>query len=70
MQIEAHTMQSRVSEFEPGCAWYEKLLGRGPTFIPPGGGIAEWELYPGCWLVVLQAEPDPGDECLADDLVF
>ena len=57
-------MQSRVSEFEPGRAWYEKLLGRGPTFAPPppppGGGVAEWELYPGCWLAVLQAEPDPG----------
>lgn len=53
-------MELRVFGFDVACDWYETLLGRAPTFVRPGGGVAEWELYPGCWLAVLQAHPDPG----------
>ncbi len=52
-------MQSRVPDAAVAIAWYTKLLGRAPDFVPDET-IGEWQLYPGCWLVVVEARPDPG----------
>ena len=59
MKIENHTMQSRVSDIKRATQWYETLLGRAADFVP-SATVAEWQLYPGCWLAVIEARPDPG----------
>lgn len=59
MNIESHTMQSRVSDIQSAIEWYERLLERRPDFMPDES-IAEWQLYPGSWLVVIAARPDAG----------
>lgn len=50
------TIQVRVPNMREGQIWYEKLLNRGPDFVPHEG-FAEWELIPGCWLQVAEGEP-------------
>lgn len=59
MKIAAHTMQSRVSNIDEANRWYTTLLERESDFSPERT-IHEWQLYPGCWLAVIEARPDPG----------
>jgi len=59
VQIESHTMQARVSDIEAARVWYEQLLER-PADFSPDSSIGEWQLYPGSWLVVIEARPEAG----------
>ena len=59
MKIHSHTMQSRVSNIDDANRWYTTLLGRSSDFSPQRT-IHEWQLYPDCWLAVIEARPDPG----------
>ena len=59
MKIETHTMQCRVVNIAAAKRRYERLLGRAANFVP-GGHIAEWELYPNCWLQVVEGDANPG----------
>lgn len=58
-KLPAVTYQVRVTDFEKGRAWYEKLLKRPPDFEPVDGFI-EWELIPHSWLQVAKGTPAPG----------
>ncbi len=53
------TIQLRVTDFEQGQKWYEKLLKRRPDFMPHEG-FAEWEVIPGCWLQIAEGIPSEG----------
>lgn len=49
----------RVSNFDKGLHWYQKLLQREPDFVPHEG-FAEWELIPGFWLQLAEGTPTVG----------
>lgn len=53
------TIQVRVTDFELGSLWYERLLQRPPDFIAHENFI-EWEIVPNCWLQVSKGEPAIG----------
>lgn len=59
LDVHEMTIQMKVTDFQEGSQWYEKLLRRSPDFIPHED-FAEWELRPGCWLQVAKGEPNPG----------
>lgn len=56
MQILGVTFQVRVPDFNKGVAWYTKLLGRKPDFVPHEG-FAEWRIVPHAWLQVGKEQP-------------
>lgn len=53
------TFQVKVPDFKKGLAWYIKLLGRKPNFIPHEGFI-EWEISPYAWLQIGKGNPEIG----------
>jgi hypothetical protein len=59
-KITGVTFQVRISDFEEGIKWYEKLLNRKPDFIPHEG-FAEWEIIPNTWLQVAKGQPIVGN---------
>jgi hypothetical protein len=59
MTVYEVTVQFRVSDFEKGRNWYQKLLNKEPDFIAHEG-FAEWELIPGSWLQIAEGTPTEG----------
>ncbi|HEX6922413.1 MAG TPA: VOC family protein [Bacillales bacterium] len=59
LKVHEITLQVRVSDYEQGYQWYEKLFGRPAEFIPHED-FAEWEIRSGCWLQVAKGEPAAG----------
>lgn len=59
MHVLEMTVQVRVSDYEEGARWYEKLFRRPPDFVPHED-FAEWEILSGCWLQVAKGEPAEG----------
>ncbi|AVQ97745.1 ornithine monooxygenase [Oceanobacillus iheyensis] len=54
------TFQVKITDYEKGIKWYEKLFNRKPDFIPHGD-FAEWEIVPNTWLQVAKGEPTNGN---------
>jgi predicted enzyme related to lactoylglutathione lyase len=54
------TFQVRISDYEEGMLWYEKLFNRKPDFIPHED-FAEWEITKGAWLQVAKGIPTNGN---------
>ena len=50
---------NRVSDFETAKAWYERLLGSEPSFMPHATE-AVWELAEHRWLFIVESEPVGG----------
>ena len=50
---------NRVSDFETAKAWYERLLGSEPSFMPHATE-AVWELAEHRWLFIVESEPAGG----------
>jgi hypothetical protein len=53
------TVQLKVSNFEEGISWYEKLLRRPPDLMFLGN-FAEWEVMPNVWLQIAEGTPAVG----------
>ncbi len=51
------TMQVYVTDISAGEAWYTRLLGTPPHFVPESR-VREWEIVAGNWLLVVEVEPD------------
>lgn len=59
LHITEMTIQVRVTDFDEGLKFYERLLRRAPDFIPHED-FAEWELLPKCWLQLAKGSPAVG----------
>ncbi|MGM7700416.1 VOC family protein [Pseudalkalibacillus sp. Hm43] len=59
-QLSGVTFQVRVSDFDKGKEWYEKLFNRKADFIPHADFV-EWEIIPNTWLQVSKGVPSVGN---------
>jgi catechol 2,3-dioxygenase-like lactoylglutathione lyase family enzyme len=56
LDVRSVTFGIRTREPPAARAWYERVLGRAPDFVP-ADGVYEWRLAPGAWLQLMAGEP-------------
>jgi catechol 2,3-dioxygenase-like lactoylglutathione lyase family enzyme len=56
LDVRSATFGIRTRDLAGARAWYERVLGRPPDFLP-ADGVYEWRLAPGAWLQLLEGEP-------------
>jgi catechol 2,3-dioxygenase-like lactoylglutathione lyase family enzyme len=60
LDVRSATFGIRTRDLARARAWYAKLLGREPDFLP-AADVYEWRLAPGAWLQLVAGEPcEPG----------
>lgn len=59
MLIDNTTIGIYVSSLEKAAQWYAKLFGENVKTIKPTDSIVQFEYYPGCWLQLIEGEPQP-----------
>ena len=63
MELTSITIGIPVADLDQAARWYEKSLELSAS-IEPAPDIREYEIYPGCWLQLSEAETTESEHCL------